>query len=228
MPWLLRRAAGIIVRDYRSLELCKRLGAGAVTRYAPDIVMHLPRFLPVPKPTKAADMYVAVCLRGRPNVYGRFDWNDVRTANFAAALDWLIAERGLRVVFLPFQTASGENDNSLHTAVRNRMQRADRAEIREWSGDLSEVASVLAGSRLVIAMRLHAAVVAAAFLRATVILPYDHKVAEFASQAAVGATLVAGDMDNALTIKAAFDAALTRAVSSRLSSEAAVWDSLTL
>jgi polysaccharide pyruvyl transferase WcaK-like protein len=57
------------------------------------------------------------------------------------------------------------------------------SEIVPWTSDPQEVANWFGSARLVIAMRLHAAVLASAYGTPCMALPYDAKVSEFASYA---------------------------------------------
>ncbi|HZD32291.1 MAG TPA: polysaccharide pyruvyl transferase family protein, partial [Candidatus Angelobacter sp.] len=181
LSWILRRSAKTVVRDQRSVEVCHALGAANV-HYAPDIVSLLPGLLGF-YPSLAASgegcRYVLVCLRDRANFYGRYAMTDERLSTLAGGLDALVEGRGLRVKFLPFQDCpSGVNDNRVHDEVFRRMQHREAAEVLEWSDDFYALGKTFAGAQAVIAMRLHAAILAKAFLKPCAIMPYDQKLLE--------------------------------------------------
>lgn len=181
LGWVLRRSRRIIVRDQRSVEICAALGASAAAAYAPDIVFRLPALLekvrlPVEGP------YALVCLRGSANVFRRYELTEGRVRAIAAGLDTMVERHGLRIVFLPFQVAAGGDDEKLHHRVALAMRNRDAALVRPWSADLPEIGASFAGCRFVLAMRLHAAVLATAYGKPCVSMPYDHKVVEFAKQ----------------------------------------------
>jgi polysaccharide pyruvyl transferase WcaK-like protein len=116
-----------------------------------------------------------------------------RLRRLAAALDALAA-RGLRIAFLPFQQHDTEDDDTLHRAVAAHMQRREAIDFVPWTVDVPRVAALFRDASMVIAMRLHAAVLAEAFGTATAILAYDRKLLEFARQRGL-AVVEATDLD---------------------------------
>jgi polysaccharide pyruvyl transferase CsaB len=179
LPWALRRCRQIVVRDVRSLEVCRE--AGAEVTFIPDIVMHLPDWLEGWRnKLDRTRAYIAVCLRTTSDAFGQYKLDEIRLRNLANALDHLAVQNGLDVVFIPFQAVQGENDNDIHVEVAKRMREQSRVLIREWSGNLAEVTQYIAGAACVIAMRLHAAILAVACGRPCAIMPYDYKVSEAA------------------------------------------------
>jgi polysaccharide pyruvyl transferase CsaB len=199
LAWILRRSMKTIVRDQRSVEVCRALGATNV-HYAPDVVSLLPRQLNIDTARPAGNgepPYLLVCLRDASNDYGRYAMPESRLANFATALDGIMTRHNLRVRFLPFQDCPGStNDNHMHEEVFRRMQRRDSAQILDWSDDFRALGEAFAGARGVIAMRLHAAILAGAFQRPCVIMPYDQKLLEFGQQAGIGDYLPAEMLDS--------------------------------
>lgn len=186
---VLERARQVVVRDRRGYEVALAARGPAETYFAGDIVLSLPRLFPdecaagqngsaPPAP------YILVCLRGNPNAFGRFAMPEPRLRELAMALDAL-AGRGLRIAFLPFQQHDTEDDDTLHRAVAAHMRRADAVEFVPWTVDVARVATLFRESSLVVAMRLHAAVLAEAFGAPTAILAYDRKLQEFARQRGV-------------------------------------------
>ena len=196
LRWTLRRCRKIIVRDQRSYDLCKELGAGGHTEYAPDIVMTLPSLVRS-EPALTERPYVVVSLRTQANVFRQYDLNDTRMETLARALDRLAEEQEANIVFLPFQSTNDEQDYHIHERVVEAMQQKDRAILRDWSGDFSELLALFGGAKLVLGMRLHAVVLGVALQRPSVLMPYDHKVREFAAQVNLPDMLTAEMLDNA-------------------------------
>lgn len=182
LGFCLRRARRVLVRDRDSLALCRELGA-AQAEHAPDIVFALPRWQPGwSSGARPEETDVVVCVRATANVFGRYDLSDARLARLADGLDHLVDRRGARVVFLPFQSAPAEDDTVIHRRIAAAMRHQDRVRILPWSGDLQATVQWIGGARMVLAMRLHAAVLAVSLGRRCVLMPYDTKVLRFASE----------------------------------------------
>jgi polysaccharide pyruvyl transferase CsaB len=184
LRWVLARCHGIIVRDLQSEQICKQLGVSSAV-LAPDIVLSLPEILGKRPGASVnelpAEPCVTVCLRHNPNVFGRYSMNEPQIRTLARALDDLVEKRGVNVVFIPFQEnpASGEGDSQLHQVVAQGMVHKDRVLVRPWTADFDEVCRWIRGARFVLSMRLHAAVLAQAYGRPSVLMPCDRKIREF-------------------------------------------------
>jgi polysaccharide pyruvyl transferase CsaB len=185
LRYVLAGARLVVVRDRRAYDVARAARGPDATFYAADIVMALPRLFPVecapagPRPTQP---YVLVCLRGNPDTFGRFAMPEERLRELARALD-AIAGRGLKVVFLPLQQHPElEDDDTLHRAVAARMVRREAVSFAPWTTDLPALSRLFRNAGLVVAMRLHAAVLAEAFGSRTAVLAYDRKLVEFAGQ----------------------------------------------
>jgi polysaccharide pyruvyl transferase CsaB len=232
LKWVLRRCVRIIARDARTADLCQRLGAGAVTEYAPDIVLSLPRLLEMSEPPpEAGGKYALVCLRAQANAFNQFAWTDRRIETLARSLDRLIEDRDVEVVFLPFQTLTEiEDDNRVHRLIASAMTHADRVTIRDWTDDLREVTRTVRDAELVLAMRLHAAVLACALNRRCILMPYDYKVAEFGQQIGLLHSVTGATLESPATLSEIFEASFTgpwrRTVPERV--PPASWETLTL
>jgi len=197
LGWVLRRCRKIIVRDRRSLDLCRELGAGGQTVLAVDIVMCLQQLVGI-TPSKRRvyeEPYILVALRGNPDVYGQYRMTEARVRGLAAALDKAAEQHGCRIVFLPFQTGA-EDDNALHRTIANNMRRADAVRIRDWKFDLQELLDLFHGASCIVAMRLHAAILALSVERDCVVLPYDHKLDELCRQMELRRTLTADALED--------------------------------
>ena len=230
LRWILPRCARIIARDERTYELCRQLGAGAVAQFVPDIVLSLPRFVTFESgEASASRRYVLVCLRTRANDFSRFAWTDARISALAAGLDHLVQAHDLDVVFFPFQGMEGEqNDNRIHETVAERMASRSRVTIRRWTDDVGEVARAVRASQCVVAMRLHAAVLACALDRRCVLMPYDHKVAEFGRQAGILHEMTAETLESRDNVRRVLDAALSGGRERGAPAPTHAWDALTL
>lgn len=229
LRWILRRCTRIIARDERTFRLCTELGAGAVTHFAPDIVLSLPQLLEfAAPPADPRRKYALVCLRTHANDFHQFAWTDGRIRQLAAALDHLSEEHDLDIEFLPFQAfGPAQDDNHIHNEVASAMSAGSRVTVRPWSDDIPGVMRAVGGAACVIAMRLHAAVLACSLERPCVLMPYDHKVVEFGRQMGLRDTITSATLDRPDELRRTLDSALTRPpVTARLS--AGAWSALSL
>ena len=189
LRFVLRGARVVVVRDRDAYGVAQAMRGDGHTYFAGDIVLDLPRLFPEEcrangRPPALSEPYVLVCLRGHANTFGRFAMSEARLRRLAAALD-VFAARGLRIAFLPFQQHDTEDDDVIHREVASRLRDRDAAIFVPWTVDVPTIASLFREAALVVAMRLHAAVLAQAFDAPTAILPYDRKLVEFASQRGV-------------------------------------------
>jgi polysaccharide pyruvyl transferase CsaB len=202
LRWVLPRCQQIIVRDFGSVNVCKRFGSEQNVTFAPDIVLGLPRLLiqhphslPLAHITKP---YIVVSLRYDSSTFHSYSLTDERVRTVAASLDALIRQHGIDVIFVPFyeNVATGRGDNQLHQRVVDAMQHADRVHLRPWSANIADVAHCIANAQFVLAMRLHAAVLARAYGRPAVLMPYDKKVREFGELMKIQLVLEATTLDD--------------------------------
>ena len=202
LSWVLAGCDRIIVRDTRSEEICKQLGMNSAVVLAPDIVLSIPDLLTEPSSALAAKPparpYIVVCLRHNPNVFRVYDMNAARIRTLARALDEVVDRRGVDVVFIPFQEdpESGRGDNQLNEIVAQEMIHRDRTDLRPWTADINEICRWIRGAQFVVAMRLHAAVLARAYNRPSVLMPCDRKITEFGKLMNIGLTIEAALLDD--------------------------------
>ena len=186
LKWLLPRCRGIVVRDARSVQICRQFAAGGQVRLLPDIVRRLSDLFPSASPTHSlAKTSILLALHGDSNVYDQYELTPIRIETLAAILDSMVEHYGLEIEFFPFQPHDDGGDALIARQVQNSMRHSGKARILEWTLDLSEIAARYSRSRLVVAMRLHAAVLAAAYSIPCVLMPYDQKVVEFGEQAKI-------------------------------------------
>ena len=182
LRFVLKRCSKIIVRDESSFRTCIQLGNRDSCILQPDIVLSLPSFLGEGNsaPVKTNIPYVLVCLRMEPNDFGTYPFGEIEIAALASALDEVSMNSDSKVIFIPFQYDQNNDDNLIHHKIVQKMQRRESAGIEEWCSDLRRLSEIFRGASCVVAMRLHAAVLAVACRRPVVVMPYDRKVTEFA------------------------------------------------
>lgn len=182
LRFILKRCSKIIVRDESSFRSCLQSGNRDSCLLQPDIVLSLPSFLGEGDPaTVKIDLpYILVCLRMEPNDFGTYPYGEAEITALASALDEVTEASGAKVIFVPFQYDQNNDDNLIHHRIVQKMQQRESAGIEEWHSDLLRLSELFRGASCVVAMRLHAAVLAVAFRRPVVVMPYDRKVTEFA------------------------------------------------
>jgi polysaccharide pyruvyl transferase WcaK-like protein len=214
LRWIVPSCRHIVVRDDRSLAVCRALGGANHTELRRDIVLDLPELLDhrasAPTDAPPPDPYVVVAVRGNPNAFHAYPVDDHSLRTFAASLDAMVDEQDVGIWFLPFQDApdEAEVDHAIHERIAAMMRRSDRVMLLPWTRDLGRVAAVVARARLVIAMRLHAAVLAVAYRRPCVVMPYDRKVVEFARQADISSVIWPETLRHRDRLVALYNAAL--------------------
>jgi len=213
LKWTLRRCQRIIVREARSEKVCRELGVTEQVTLAPDIVLSLPDLLGHQKVTNVAspykNPYVLVSLRHNPGTFHSYEMSEARIRTLAQSLDGLIEQHDVDVVFLPLHatTPNGRGDATLHGRVAKAMVHAERIQLRPWTADLNEVCSWISDAKLVLAMRLHAAVLAYSYGRPCVLMPYDRKVREFGELMAIRHSIEAAALDDVATVNGVFESA---------------------
>jgi len=98
----------------------------------------------------------------------------------AAALDLIYTSLGIRPVFVPFQSdsrMSDTDDRSVAKRIMARMEFGDEANLLDPPPSQKQVGDLIQHSSIVLAMRMHAALMAGAHGKPTVALAYDPKVA---------------------------------------------------
>lgn len=191
--------AGCTVRDEDSAATLRRCGVPDV-RVAADLVISLPE-----PPPGSADGIV-VCLRpwhGNAILPSRRgpDFDHEFVARAAAALDELASRLDAPVRLVAFER--GRDD-----ALNDRLATAMRTNATCLVPALGEMLDVIAGARVVIAMRYHAAIAALLANRPVVMLSYLPKVSALAEELGTSGVLLGAGADAFSGISAAVDVAL--------------------
>jgi polysaccharide pyruvyl transferase CsaB len=213
LKWTLRRCQRIIVRDARSEKICQELGVSGRVALVPDIALSLPDLLKVRKVTNISSRdrkpYVLVCLCQNPDIFHTYTMTEDRIHTLARSLDELIERHDVDVVFLPLHVTlpNGRGDGLLHGRVAKAMVHPHRIQMRPWTADLGEVCSWISDARLVLAMRLHAAVLARSYGRPCVLMPYDRKVQEFGELVEIRHSLQASSLDDVASVNHVLESA---------------------
>lgn len=174
---LFGQADYLSVRDEGSRRLLQEAGVERQITVAPDPIWA--KALPtVPLLATEGSLRIGIVLRGWPFTKG---WED----SFIHALKASIGSRGATLVWLPFQPHSvpGRSGSDLEF-IRPLMQRVGdeyRHELVTWS-NLEEPIEILAGCHAVIAMRLHAQILALRLAKPTLCIEYDDKMAATSKQ----------------------------------------------
>jgi polysaccharide pyruvyl transferase WcaK-like protein len=111
-----------------------------------------------------------------------------RKSEIAAALDHLVTATDARVLFLTFQSSAGnvdDSDTSVGRSIQRLMRRGDRAAHAPADLTPSVMQALLSECDLVVAMRLHAVILAGNVGTPVVAISYADKVIEAARQLGV-------------------------------------------
>ncbi len=171
------------VRDRASRDLLQSLGLPADrVEVAADPAFRLPPAEPARVQHCLAEVGLADPPRPLIGVAPR-PWSvgvdpDAWLAAVARALDAFLERHGGSVLFLPFQASSDPSaqDAAAVARIRGQMRRADRTAVLPAPAPPAEMAGLIAACDLVLAVRLHAAIFAAAAGVPVVGLAYDPKV----------------------------------------------------
>jgi polysaccharide pyruvyl transferase CsaB len=182
----LRGTTAVSVRDHGSVEVLRRVGVGDV-RLAADLALSLPA------PTVAAEDRICACLRpwrparGRLPVGSRAHRDVTAPAmvdRLARGLDDAAGRLGLPVALVAMQPGW---DDLLHARVAERMH----ADVSLVSPPAERVLDAIAASRVVVAMRYHAAIAAVLAGRPAALIGYDAKLVGIAEAMGPAARLLA-------------------------------------
>lgn len=168
-------ATAITVRDEASAALLKSLGVERVEVTADPAFLLTPAAIPTPAER------IGVVIRHWTHEVAL----DVWERELAAGLDAFLQNHPtVQVVFLPFQQWQGEQEDDIAASERvlEKMAYRDRATLHRQPASPQQKAAILAGCRLVVAMRLHALIFAANAGVPFVALTYDEKVRQLGAR----------------------------------------------
>ncbi len=165
------QAAAISVRDEESLGPLTEAGVDT----ARIVVTADPAYLLEPASVESP-MSTAIAVALRP--WGEHPTRAAWVTEAATGLDAVIDRLDVDLTFIPFQrsVAPIENDGAIAAVVCEHMAHIDRTTIIRSDHGPSEIAGLLAGSELVVGMRLHSIELAATAFTPVVALGYDPKV----------------------------------------------------
>lgn len=164
----LRRTAAICVRDQASADLLARWG---VRHPAPRVVADPALLLePLVPPDRPAAPYALLTVRQWPQVEGA-------VVAFRALAAHLVADHGLGVCVVPFQEPA---DLAVCRAVADGLE---SVQVTEGLGHPGRYVGLVAGARLVVSLRLHGLIFAAAQAVPALGVSYDPKLDAFAARA---------------------------------------------
>jgi polysaccharide pyruvyl transferase WcaK-like protein len=195
--FVLRRCDRIMTRDEGAVKELRDLGVpGDRVTCAADVVFALePRASGAASTGKARGKTVGVSLRSLPQGQGNVMECLPAVAGF---LDRLVDQDDFRITLIPFlpgispyEAARGiETDRDVLAACRDLMKHADRAEIYEGDLDPLRLMDLLGDCEFVLAMRLHASILALDAGVVPVALGYNPKVERVLGLFGLGANVV--------------------------------------
>jgi polysaccharide pyruvyl transferase CsaB len=175
----------VLVRDEPSLQILKKMGVTGV-RVTADPSVLLPQLHPEALVERGNPLRPAVSVFlnhwfvSRNEVPDRGQWDRFRRS-LAESLDFLISNHSASVTFVPMQIASpGDDDRVVAQEVRQLMTQGDATELVEGEVTPEDLLRIVSGSNLVLAMRLHSLIMAAATGVPVISLAYHPKVTGFA------------------------------------------------
>ena len=173
-----QHAAAASVRDEESRDLLVRIGV-EVSRI--EVTADAAWIVPVTDGETSASILALEEVPDAPKtiIISVRPWGDYTWAeSLAAALDRLVSDLDARVLFVPFQDSHRphENDPNASVEVLKHMKRSDRAAIIRGGYSVEERAALIASSDLMVAMRLHAAIIGLVAAVPTIAIAYDPKV----------------------------------------------------
>lgn len=170
MRQVLKRASILTVRDEKSKQLLKKLGLKNEIDIVPDPVLGInPNGFSSPFKVKKIKRVIAVSVR---------DWTNKNSflPKFAEAFDRLASE-GNTIVLVPMH---GKHDDEVSQELKNQMKHQNFVHISPYNGSIESKMAIVRDADLLIGMRLHALIFAAAGRTPFLAVSYDPKIDAFA------------------------------------------------
>ena len=193
--WLLENAAAVSTRDLGSERELRRMGLKDKISVTGDSALFLePETMDAETLEKmgltSLDRPVAICPRAlspdhRAHYHAPLTYATITKTrrNIAAAADW-IAETGHDVVFIPMHQAQGDDDTAEITEIRGMMHQPST--VAAHPGTPEKAMGILQGMELVLGLRLHSLILAAAAGVPIAGIDYDPKIRGFMERAGAG------------------------------------------
>ncbi|PJK16889.1 polysaccharide pyruvyl transferase CsaB [Chryseomicrobium excrementi] len=173
MKWVLKHASLVAVRDQDSKNLLTKLGIKKDISIVPDPVLGInPSGFTNLFKVKKVKKVIAVSVR---------DWANSKAfmPKLAEALDRLAAENNT-IVLVPMH---GKHDDETSQELRSKMKNQNFVHISPYDASIENKMAVIRDADLLIGMRLHALIFAAAGNTPFIALSYDPKIDAFAQLA---------------------------------------------
>ncbi|PIQ77720.1 hypothetical protein COV82_02940 [Candidatus Peregrinibacteria bacterium CG11_big_fil_rev_8_21_14_0_20_46_8] len=146
---LFRRALSVVVRDKKSLD--RSLAWGIDAALAPDLALANDVQLESSEVNTASEKYVVINLREFKN------YNEKMIQLFVQLADFLVADFGYKIVFLPLST-DAHSDSYILNKILIQMKHSEKAEVDDEKDTIYEIVNLMCGAELVISMRLHGSI----------------------------------------------------------------------
>lgn len=222
-------AGSATVRDAPSLNLVRSLSGLSAQAKARVSISADPAFLLQASAEAEIDAWLqqlgiapqAEILAVVPRTWNRGEFAPTWETDLAHGLDAYLAGRDTVAVFIPFQTSplSAEDDDcEACRRVMEAMHKTDRVALCPVASPPGMVAGVLRRSKAVLAVRMHAALLALAGGTPVVALAYDAKVTSLFDRLGVGRAAIPAQAISAEFIEAALDRAVQEALPNDLGS----------
>ena len=180
---VLSKTDAVLVRDQQSLEVLQRLGVRKAQLTA-DPAFLFPGRHPGARGHPDSDQpkvsvfvnkwYVDRSVIPDIELWGRFE------KGLAEALDGLIETQGARVRFIPMLVADiGDDDRAVAREIAGLSKNRESMELREDPVPAEELLTLISESSLVVGMRLHSLILAAALGVPALAVEYQSKVRRF-------------------------------------------------
>jgi polysaccharide pyruvyl transferase CsaB len=179
---VLMRTECVSVRDGRSAARLAELGVKREIVISADPAVLLARRAGRKVESLGSDPHVIVCLRQWYTTDNRVEDPEAFDRvldTIARACDELHRRFGARITFLPFRATRGDDDREVGASVGSRMENAGAWSAAPYPESPRSAVELIASADVVIAMRLHATILATSMGIPAIALAYMPKVADY-------------------------------------------------